>query len=86
MTSDFKLRGEAFEEDLDPMAIVEVEPRYHPMVLHDSAVDMSWSPEAALLKTKVLTGQQPRFVRGGEGKAYGRGYLSKQFKSLDMSR
>lgn len=83
--SDFQLSGEAFEDDLDPMAVVEIEPRCHPLVLHDAALDQSWSPEASTVRAKVDAGRKPRFERGGDGKAYGRRYIANQFKSLDMS-
>lgn len=85
IVSDFLLRGEAFEDDLDPMSVVEIEPRCHPLVLHDAALGQSWSPEASQVKAKVDAGHKPRFERGGTGKAYGKAYIGKQFKSLDLS-
>ena len=54
LISDYKVTGEALEEELDLSQDVEIEPRCHPLVLHDSARDLDWSPEAS--KLKVLIG------------------------------
>jgi hypothetical protein len=50
LISDFTVTGEALEEELDLAMDVNIEPRCHPMVLHDSAKDLGWSREAPKLK------------------------------------
>lgn len=85
LPTDFKLTPQPAEKDLDQMDDPNIEPKYHPQVLRDQRLDLSFSGDAPPLKDKIERGKKAKFERGGEAKAYGKGYIRKQFKSLDFS-
>uniref|UniRef100_A0A7S4KSF4 U2A'/phosphoprotein 32 family A C-terminal domain-containing protein n=1 Tax=Guillardia theta TaxID=55529 RepID=A0A7S4KSF4_GUITH len=84
LASDYSLTPEAAESDLDTIGQAEISPRLHDRVLHDPGVDFLFSPQAKGLKDKIERGKKAR-QEGGDAKNYGRGFICKQFETLDLS-
>eukprot|EP00961_Rhodomonas_salina_P196865 2657139-Rhodomonas_salina.2 len=53
LPTDFKLTPQPAEKDLDQMDDPNIEPKYHPQVLRDQRLDLSFSGDAPPLKVRL---------------------------------